>query len=116
MAAIFEHRKIESNDLGNELKFPVDAILTNLSPEDHSNLSSGKCPELVVKDDQGGTHWLTIKKQSGKICFTNGWKKFINEKGIKKNDEISLYKEDNHFDPGAQCTYRIEVKKAKRGR
>ncbi|GLT85844.1 hypothetical protein SLE2022_040190 [Rubroshorea leprosula] len=112
MAAIFEHRKIESNDLGNELKFPVGAILTNLSPEDHSKLLSGKSAELVVKDDQGGTHTLAIKNKSDKIRFTNGWKKFINKKGIEKNDEISLYKEDNYVNREAQCTYRIEVKKA----
>ncbi|GLT85849.1 hypothetical protein SLE2022_040230 [Rubroshorea leprosula] len=109
MVAIFEHRNIEKTDLERELKFPFDAILTNLSPDHQSNLSSGKSPKLVVKDDQGGTHWLTVEKRPKGTYFTNGWKDFRIAKRIEENDKISLYKEENHSSPGGQCTYRIEV-------
>ncbi|GLT59640.1 hypothetical protein SLA2020_324480 [Shorea laevis] len=117
MVAIFEHRNIEKNDLRSQLKFPakINDILTNLSPEDRRNLSSaGKSSTLDVKDDRGNIHELTVEKGNDGIYFTDGWNEFKNGKGIEENDKISLFKEDNHFDCGDKCTYRIEVEKAER--
>ncbi|GLT33441.1 hypothetical protein SLA2020_080340 [Shorea laevis] len=114
MVAIFEHRKIETNDIGNKLKFPgkIDDILTNLSPDDRRNLSRGNSSKLDVKDDQGNTHELTVEKRNGYICFsTNDWNKFIKKKGIKKDDKISLYKEDDG-NSGSGAQYSIKVEKA----
>ncbi|GKV23720.1 hypothetical protein SLEP1_g33422 [Rubroshorea leprosula] len=100
MVAIFEHRNIEQNDLGTQLKFPGNANLPSCW-----NLSSGKSLNLDVKDDQKKIHKLTVQERNGYICFSgDGWKNFKTEKRIEKDDKISFY--------NSGVEYSIKVEKA----
>ncbi|GLT85839.1 hypothetical protein SLE2022_040140 [Rubroshorea leprosula] len=100
---IFENKAVEGNDLGTRMWFPVRPNTSYLPPDCCSKI--GK--ELPVKDENG-TQWsLWCKKENGKLCFTDGWTEFREERGVGRHHKISLYKDDDPFGSGAQ--YKITV-------